>query len=141
MWKHATVSGASHSADVHSAPSNPPSFWQVGRTMRSFDPMAAAIDWLDAYRANDLSIIDLYAPDASLECGCNGRATITGRNALTEYWRQRFVERPAGELDGLQMDGRAVVVSYAAPEGTVRARLGFNDAGEIVHSECGPVRV
>ena len=34
--------------------------------MNSFDPMAAAVDWLDAYRANDLSIVELYAADASL---------------------------------------------------------------------------
>lgn len=108
--------------------------------MSSFDPMAAAVDWLDAYRANDLSIVDLYAPDASLECGCNGQATVIGRAALTEYWRQRFVEKPAGELEGLQMDDRTVVVSYAVTEGLVQARLNFNDAGEIVHSECGPPR-
>ena len=108
--------------------------------MSSFDPMAAAIDWLDAYRANDLSIVDLYAPNASLQCGCDGQATVVGRNALTEYWRQRFVEKPAGELEGLQMDDRAVLVSYAVPEGMVQARLEFNDAGEIVHSECGPAR-
>lgn len=107
--------------------------------MRSFDPMAAAIDWLDAYRANNLSIVDLYASDASLECGCAGHATITGRSALTEYWRQRFAQKPAGELEALQMEDAAVVVSYAVPEGIVRARLNFNDAGEIVRSECGPL--
>jgi hypothetical protein len=44
--------------------------WQVGRTMSSFDPMATAIDWLDFYRAADPSILDLYAPDAALECAC-----------------------------------------------------------------------
>lgn len=30
----------------------------------SFDPMAEAIDWLDAYRAGDISIVDMYADDA-----------------------------------------------------------------------------
>lgn len=108
--------------------------------MSSFDPMAAAVDWLDAYRANDLSIVDLYAPDASLECGCNGRDTVIGRAALAEYWRLRFIEKPAGELEGLQMDDRTVVVSYAVAEGLVQARLNFNEAGEIVRSECGPPR-
>jgi len=109
--------------------------------MSSFDPMAAAIDWLDAYRANDLSIVELYAPNASLECGCNGQITVSGRNALTEYWRQWFVEKPAGELQGLQMDDAAVVVSYAVPEDMVQARLKFNDAGEIIHCRCGSARV
>ena len=33
--------------------------WLAGRTMSSFDPMAAAIDWLDAYRAKALSIVDI----------------------------------------------------------------------------------
>jgi ketosteroid isomerase-like protein len=37
--------------------------------MSSFNPMAAALDWLDAYRAADLSIVDMYAPNAVLECG------------------------------------------------------------------------
>jgi len=106
--------------------------------MSSFDPMAAAIDWLDAYRANDLSIVDFYALDASLECGCSGQATVIGRNALAEYWRLRFVENPAGELEALQMEGAAVVVSYAVPEGIVQARLNFNDAGEIVRCQCSP---
>ena len=108
--------------------------------MRSFDPMAAAIDWLDANRANELSIVDLYAPSASLACGCNGQATVTGRTALAEYWRQRFAEKPAGELEGLQIEDAAVVVSYAVPEGIVQAKLNFNDAGEIVRSECGPLQ-
>ena len=109
--------------------------------MSSFDPMAAAVDWLDAYRANDLSIVDLYAPNASLECSCNGQATVVGRAALTEYWRRRFVEKPAGELEGLQMESRTVVVSYAVPEGLVQARLNFNETGEIAYSACGPVHV
>ena len=72
--------------------------------MSSFDPMAAAIDWLDAYRANDLSNVELYAPNASLECGCNGQITVSGRNALTKYWRQWVCRearrRAAGPADG-----------------------------------------
>ena len=58
------------------------SSWQVGRLMSSFDPMAVAIDWLDAYRDVDLSIVDLYSADAVLECGCNGETLITGKAAL-----------------------------------------------------------
>jgi hypothetical protein len=55
--------------------------------MSTLDPMAAAIDWLDAYRAATLSIVHWYAPDASLRCGCNGETTVIGR-----YWRQRFIK-------------------------------------------------
>jgi hypothetical protein len=109
--------------------------------MSSFDPMATAVDWLDAYRSATLSIVDLYAPDAALECGCNGQTTVTGRSALTEYWRQRFVEKPAGELEGLQMAGdAAVLLSYKVPGGIVQATLKFNHAGEIVRTQCGPLQ-
>jgi ketosteroid isomerase-like protein len=39
--------------------------------MCSFDPMATAIDWLDAYRAADLNqLVDLYADDAALGKRC-----------------------------------------------------------------------
>jgi len=64
-----------------------------------------------------------------LECGCNGQATVIGRRALSEYWRQRFVEGPAGQLQGLQMAGDAVAVSCEVPSGIVRATVKFNDAG------------
>ena len=58
--------------------------------MSTFDPMAAAIDWLDAYRAASLSIVDLYAELASLECACGGRRIMVGHDAITAYWGQRF---------------------------------------------------
>ncbi len=105
--------------------------------MSSFDPMAAAIDWLDAYRAASFSIVDLYADGATLECGCGGTKVIAGRAALVEYWRQRFVEKPAGELEDLQPDGTGVIVSYRAPDGIVQATLNFDTDGRIERSRCG----
>jgi hypothetical protein len=89
--------------------------------------MAAAIDWLDAYRASDLSIADLYSESAALEC-CNGQTTVVGRAAITEYWRLQFAESPAGELEGLQAEGDELVVRQTALE--------FGDTGEIVKSRC-----
>jgi hypothetical protein len=106
--------------------------------MSSFDPMAAAIDWLDAYRAASFSIVDLYADSATLECGCGGTKVIAGRAGLVEYWRQRFVEKPAGELEDLQPDGAGVIVSYRVPHGIVRAILIFDTNGRIESSRCGP---
>ena len=106
--------------------------------MSSFDPMAAAIDWLDAYRAASLSIVDLHAEGASVECGCGGQKTIVGKGALTEYWRQRFTQKPALELEDLQPAGDAVLVSYRTPAGIVRAILDFDDAGKIERCRCGP---
>jgi hypothetical protein len=107
--------------------------------MSSFDPMAAAIDWLDTYRAASLSIVDLYADDAALECGCDGQKVLYGRKAITEYWRQRFLEKPAGELVDLRMDASEIVVTYKAAEGVVEASLRFDDAGRIARSDCGPI--
>jgi hypothetical protein len=100
--------------------------------------MAVAIDWLDAYRAASVSIVSLYADDATLECGCSGQKTIGGRSAISEYWRQRFVERPAGELEDLQLDGAGIVISYRVLEGVVKAVLHFDEQGRIRLSQCGP---
>ena len=107
--------------------------------MSSFDPMAAAIDWLDAYRAATLDpILDLYADGATLQCGCGGQKVIVGKAAIAEYWRQRFVEKPALDLEDLQPDGEAVVVSYRTPGGIVQAILNFDEAGLIERHRCGP---
>ena len=108
--------------------------------MASFDPMAAAIDWLDAYRAASSSIVDLYADGAALECACTRQAIIFGREAIAEYWRQHFMEQPAGELTDLRPDGDAIVVSYRVPDGIVRAILEFDPSGKIERSRCAPLR-
>jgi hypothetical protein len=101
----------------------------------AFDPMAVAIDWLDAYRAASISIVDLYADDGSLECGCASTA-LHDRTAITEYWLRRFVEEPAGELMDLQPLGENVVIRYRVPDGIVRAVLQFDDDGKISRSFC-----
>jgi len=106
--------------------------------MSSFDPMAAAIDWLDAYRAASVSIVDMYAPDGALECDCGGPKALHGRAAIAEYWRRRFVEMPAGELTDLQIDNDAIVVSYLVRDETMRAMLQFDGDGKIRRSRCGP---
>jgi ketosteroid isomerase-like protein len=52
----------------------------------SFDPMAAAVDWLDAYRAGDIdAILEMYADDAVVYCDCD-EVAITGREGLRAYW-------------------------------------------------------
>jgi len=56
----------------------------------TFDAMAAAADWLDAYRAGDTeSVLEFYADDAVIECGCGGMKTITGKDGYGGYWVQR----------------------------------------------------
>jgi hypothetical protein len=109
--------------------------------MSSFDPIAAATDWLDAYRAASLSIVDLYDDSASLECSCGGYKVIVGKSAIAEYWRHRFVGKPAGELEDMYALGSAIVVHYRGPNGTVQAILNFNEAGKVERSRCGPSSV
>ena len=47
--------------------------------MTPCDPMAVAVDWLDAYRAARINqIVGMYSPDAVIECACGGRKIIQG---------------------------------------------------------------
>jgi len=39
--------------------------------MTPWDPMAVAVDWLDAYRAARINqIVGMHSPDAMIECAC-----------------------------------------------------------------------
>ena len=49
-----------------------------------FDAMAAAVDWLDAYRFGDIeAILRMYRDDTVTECGCDG-VTIVGKDGRCE---------------------------------------------------------
>ncbi len=77
----------------------------------SFDPMAAVVDWLDAYRSGDLDVISaLYADDAMIECSCGGTTPLSGRRAIEAYLEQRLRDFPAAELDDLQPAGDSAAV-------------------------------
>jgi hypothetical protein len=90
--------------------------WQVGGAMTPHDPMAVAVNWLDAYRAARINqIVGMYSPDAVIECRLWGRRI--GHEGIAAYWRERFVESPALDLEELQVDGGAVVVSYRTSRG------------------------
>lgn len=105
----------------------------------TFDAMATAIDWLDAYRAGDVqAILRLYADDASIECRCGGTKTITGRGALQAYWEQRLKDYPATELDDLQLARDGATVAYVSRAGAVHATLEFDATGRISFLQCGP---
>ncbi|QIO37210.2 MULTISPECIES: nuclear transport factor 2 family protein [Bradyrhizobium] len=109
-------------------------------TTVSFDPMAAAIDWLDAYRAGDIeAILELYAEDAVVHCGCSG-ATITGRKALRAYWIDRLRKYPAGTLDDLNPSHNdGTMISYITDTGVMRALIAFDAAGRIKMLDCSPL--
>jgi ketosteroid isomerase-like protein len=108
--------------------------------MRPCDPMAVAVDWLDAYRAARINqIVGMHSPDAVIECACGGRKIIHGHEGIAAYWRHRLVETPALEIDDLQMDGGAAVVSYRTSGGIVQALLDVRDDGLISRCRCGPI--
>ena len=109
--------------------------------MTPCDPMAVAVDWLDAYRAARINqIVAMHSPDAVIECACGGRKIINGHEGIAAYWRHRFIEVPALELEDLQVDGDTVVVSYRTSSGIVKALLDIAEDGMINHCRCGPIR-
>jgi hypothetical protein len=105
----------------------------------SFDPMAAAVDWLDAYRAGDIeALLCMYADDAEVHCGCGGIKSIAGKDALRAYWVIRLREYPASNLDNLEPSEGGTVISYVTGRGLVKAILAFDTAGQIIEVKCGP---
>ena len=108
--------------------------------MTSVDLMGVAIDWLDAYRAGDLFIVDLYADDASLQCHCGGEKELRGTDAITAYWRHRLVENPAGDLIDLQWDGSDVVLDFRVPGELCRRCSRLMPTGSLLRSRCGPLQ-
>ena len=105
----------------------------------SFDPMAAAVDWLDAYRAGDIdAIVEMYADDAVVHCGCGGIKIITEKEGLRAYWVKQFQEYPASDLDSLQPSGEGTMISYISRDGVICAILNFNASGKIASLTCGP---
>src|SRR3954453_6361407 len=105
----------------------------------SFDAMAAAIDWLDAYRAGDLeTILGMYTEDAVIVCGCGGTKTVAGRESRRAYWVDRLIKYPASRLDNLQQSGDGALISYVVRESVISAVLRFNATGQVSAHTCGP---
>jgi hypothetical protein len=112
---------------------------QIDGEMTSVDLMGFAIDWLDAYRAGDLFIVDCYADDAYLQCECGGKKELRGTEAITAYWHQRLVDKPAGELIDLRWGGSDIVLHFHAPGGALQATLTFDPDGSLRRSRCSPL--
>jgi hypothetical protein len=107
------------------------------------DPMATVVDWLDACRGRRIcALLDLYDEAATLECACDGPASLTGRAALEAYWRPKLTNPSPGSfsMNDVTADGESVILDYQNYEGKpVRIRFHFNDAGKILHTRCGPL--
>ena len=106
------------------------------------DQIAVVVDWLDACRRRDLeAVLGLYAPDASLECQCEGTTVSEGRVHLARYWEARLdsfvpnafgLEEIAPVLDGVQLD-------YVSHQGLpVRMMFSFSADGKISRARCEP---
>jgi hypothetical protein len=109
--------------------------------MSSPDPLAIAIDWLDAYRDRALSrLLELHDDEAVTECQCNSQAIIVGKVALAHYWKDRFEAKPALELEDIALDGTSVRLSYRTFDGLVSALLDMDASGKIIRTRCGPIR-
>jgi|SRR3954469_13992243 ketosteroid isomerase-like protein len=105
----------------------------------SLDPMAAVLDWLDAYRSGDLeTLMGLYVDDATIECGCGSTTVLTGREALRSYWIQRLRHYQASELDDLEPLRDGAAITYRCHGQSVRGSFEFNAAGRITFQRCGP---
>ncbi len=99
--------------------------------------MAIAVDWLDAYRAGDLAcILEFFADDAIVECGCGDVKTIADREGLRAYWVQRLKDYPASELDDLRPAATGTSISYLTGHGVVDAILEFDGIGKITFLRC-----
>jgi hypothetical protein len=102
-----------------------------------FDAMAAAVDWLDAYRAANIEVIlEMFAEDAAVECCCGGMTTIIGKEGLRAYWEGRLQDYPASDLDDVQPSNDGAAISYYARDGVVGAVLEFDSAGRITLLQC-----
>ena len=107
----------------------------------SFDPMAAAIDWLDAYRASDLeTILTMYADDAVVECSCCVSETIVDKSRLRAFWIERLNDCRALNLDNIEPVARGTSISYRACDGIVNAILDFDPDGKITFMRWGSPR-
>ena len=107
---------------------------------RDVDQVAVVVDWLDACRRHDLGpLLDLYASDASLECGCDGGCSCGGRAALEAYWRPRLEARSpdAFGLEEIAPSSDGVVLDYLNFEGKpVRIVFTFDTDGKIAQTRC-----
>ena len=102
----------------------------------SFDPMAAAVDWLDAYRAGDLeAIVQMHADTAVVDCNCCVRETVSNKDRLRTFWRERLDYCLPSELRDLRplLDGTSI--SFVTPRGLTTAVMEFDAEGKIAHMQ------
>ena len=109
-----------------------------------FDQMGVIVDWLDACRKGDLgALLDLYADDAQVECGCDGKRLYRGRDEIGAYWEPKlYIFSAAGfGLEELGPTAGGIELEYSiAGSLRVRAQFGFSPEGKIDRTQCEPGR-
>lgn len=98
--------------------------------------MAVVVDWLDACRKRDLaSLLDLYAPNARIECQYGDAILLyQGRAELENYWRPllEHLDLAAYKLQEIMPVADGVEIDYLDPTGTVsRTFFDFTTDGKI----------
>ena len=86
-------------------------------------------------------LLDLYAPEARLECQCDGATVSEGRARLASYWGPRldgFAPNAFG-LEEIEPTRVGVQLDYVSHEGLpVRMIFSFTAGGKILRTHCAP---
>lgn len=110
---------------------------------QQFDPVVAAIDWLDACKSRDLDdVIDFYAEDATLECACCDTVIFTDRSELQAYWQPKLADPSPKlfELERVWDDPVETSLAYRSHDRKlIRVSFSFDEFGKIVRSRCTPI--
>ena len=114
----------------------------LNRPREGFDPLAVAVDWLDACRRGDLDgLLGLYDERTTLKCDCEG-VVLTGHQSLSAYWAPKLESKLASAFipDNMTPTSDGVQVDYQSYEGKpVRMHFGFTPSGKIAHANCSPL--
>jgi len=106
--------------------------------MTTRDPMAVAMDWLDAYAGVSVDrIVAMYGQHAVIECGCGSHRCISGLEHITAYTLDQMVEYPSMGLHDIWMEGGSVGLAFRTEKGVVRTVLQIAADGTITCCCCG----
>ncbi|MBR1179656.1 nuclear transport factor 2 family protein [Bradyrhizobium sp. KB893862 SZCCT0404] len=113
--------------------------------MSDFDQMGVVVDWVDACRTGDLTmLLDLYADDAQVECTCNGTQHYhRGRRELESYWGSRLSAYLAAGfgLEEIEPAPHGVDLEYSVAGALrIHASFRFSPEGKIYSTLCTPSR-
>ena len=111
----------------------------------AFDPLAVAVDWLDACRARNLAeLLNLYDKNATHFCGCEGKDF--GSENLAQYWSGRLARAVPEAFHLIDLAWKSeghvhVRLEHVAFDGApICIDFRFTTDGKIEQTSCGPIR-